>query len=520
MYDKLSIPARERSSWECIDLGIASAREHYWVLFVLFLVPCSLIALASYWAFPEYQAWLPMLLAWWFKPLYERPILYYLSRTMFGENMTIKMVITALPSLRKPGLLSSLTYSRLSPGRSLYMPIFVLEKQIGGAYRQRRDLLNYNQSAHNWLTILGIHIETVLQLSAFLLFYSLIPESVFVGDLLEFMDDDFGTVLNQALWILAMSLFAPFYVAAGFMLYINRRIKLEGWDIEINFHNIVNRLHKERKRSTAKPSSQSKGVISNTLTKTGCFLLLTLCMCNLHETSLHAEIAQENSTHSGELISQSEAYDRIYQIQKSEEIVEKETKTGWRFKQEESELKEQNDWFGISSLEGLSKILRFIAIVVMVSVLIYLVYFYRDIFARIKKKEIAVFDYHSELTPIAKRLKGIPDDFITAAQQAWDTGDHRLGMSLLYRGSLLRLVKKGCKEILIASTENECLTHLRTFKAGEHYDNMHLITRSWQQTAYAQRTISEATFQSLINSIQNGPLTQADDADQQVVTIT
>ena len=33
-------------------------------------------------------------------------------------------------------------------------------------------------------------------------------------------------------WVLALALLEPFYVAAGFGMYLNRRVELEAWDIE------------------------------------------------------------------------------------------------------------------------------------------------------------------------------------------------------------------------------------------------------------------------------------------------
>src|SRR5690606_28635311 len=40
---------------------------------------------------------------------------------------------------------------------------------------------------------------------------------------------------------LAMSAVAPFYVACGFSLYLNRRITLDAWDLDIAFKRIVNK---------------------------------------------------------------------------------------------------------------------------------------------------------------------------------------------------------------------------------------------------------------------------------------
>ena len=44
-----------------------------------------------------------------------------------------------------------------------------------------------------------------------------------------------NNVFMDLSFVLIMAAVAPFYCAGGFMLYISRRIELEGWDIEICF---------------------------------------------------------------------------------------------------------------------------------------------------------------------------------------------------------------------------------------------------------------------------------------------
>ena len=46
---------------------------------------------------------------------------------------------------------------------------------------------------------------------------------------------------NAVAW-LATSLVEPFYVGAGFGLYLDRRTQIEGWDIEIAFRRMRHRL--------------------------------------------------------------------------------------------------------------------------------------------------------------------------------------------------------------------------------------------------------------------------------------
>jgi hypothetical protein len=42
-------------------------------------------------------------------------------------------------------------------------------------------------------------------------------------------------VISSVAYAAAVGMLEPFYVAAGFGLYINRRVELEAWDIEQEF---------------------------------------------------------------------------------------------------------------------------------------------------------------------------------------------------------------------------------------------------------------------------------------------
>ena len=59
--------------------------------------------------------------------------------------------------------------------------------------------------------------------------------------------DTFGDLTLAGAWvytlagIAAITLVMPFHTMAGFALYLNRRIELEAWDIEISFRNIASR---------------------------------------------------------------------------------------------------------------------------------------------------------------------------------------------------------------------------------------------------------------------------------------
>jgi hypothetical protein len=64
-----------------------------------------------------------------------------------------------------------------------------------------------------------------------------------------FTADKMPTWLEAAfclLYLLVISIVEPFYVAAGFSLYLNRRTELEGWDIELGFRTLAARLEAQQ----------------------------------------------------------------------------------------------------------------------------------------------------------------------------------------------------------------------------------------------------------------------------------
>ncbi len=68
-------------------------------------------------------------------------------------------------SIVRPQLFANLTWRRFNPNRSFNMPVAVLEQLKGKERKQRIAVLGRGQHAGTWLTIVGIHFETLLELS-------------------------------------------------------------------------------------------------------------------------------------------------------------------------------------------------------------------------------------------------------------------------------------------------------------------------------------------------------------------
>jgi hypothetical protein len=234
--DRVSAVIRPRTAWESIDLGFALARHWFlplWGLWWMAVLPIGgllLLALRDH-----TDLWL--LAIWWLKPLYESLLLFWLSRALFGDAQPVARTARQLRHAFPPRLWPHLLWRRLSLARSFTMPVTLLERLSGRARRERLRILRGGSGAAAWLTMICVHLESLLWLSALLLIAFMIPEHLPALDLRAALFDDDSTLywLGTLSMLAALSVIAPFYVAAGFALYLGRRTELEAWDLELRF---------------------------------------------------------------------------------------------------------------------------------------------------------------------------------------------------------------------------------------------------------------------------------------------
>jgi len=235
--DKITIETRVRSAWSAIDLGICLARR-FWLrsvlLYLTLAIPVfGLILLAS----PSPESLWPYFILWWFKPIFERPILHMMSRELFSEPMSYRKVINEFWLWIKPAFFWVTTWRRLSIYRGMSAPIMLLEQPKGGDYSKRASVLVSKSSSEAlWLTVVFYHIEQFLFVALLALIAMFFPTWI-MDNWGSVSGDHYIAAITNGTMLIFMALIAPFYVAGGFMLYICRRIELEGWDIEIVFRN-------------------------------------------------------------------------------------------------------------------------------------------------------------------------------------------------------------------------------------------------------------------------------------------
>lgn len=244
--ERLSVSLRPRNAWESLDLGFLLMRQCAPALFKIWLALLLPFAAVLYLSLYRWPLAAPLLL-WWLKPLYDRILLFFFSRAVFGDAPGLRATWRALPGLSgKSRLLWSLTLGRFDPARSFTLPIWQLEG-LRGAEGRRRALVLQKQ-AHNqavWLTVVCIHLQWVVYFGLAGVLFMLAPSEYDLDWWALFAPDPglhWMYLGDAALNVLGLLLIEPFYVAAGFTLYLNRRTRLEGWDIELTLRRLEQRL--------------------------------------------------------------------------------------------------------------------------------------------------------------------------------------------------------------------------------------------------------------------------------------
>lgn len=95
------------------------------------------------------------------------------------------------------------------------------------------------------------------------------------------------------------------------------------------------------------------------------------------------------------------------------------------------------------------------------------------------------------------RPESLPEDVVAAARAAWERGDATLALSLLYRGALVRLAKRGALEIPESATENECLRAVRRMETDGIAGAFGALTGAWVRARYGHSAPAAAEFGAL-----------------------
>jgi len=232
--DALALRMRPRAPLEAADLGVRlcqSAAGSVYACYAVVFLPVAALALATF----EIGVWLPTLILFWSKPWLDRTILFVLSRAAFGQTTTVRELWEARGAVWGRQLLLTWTWRRLSPWRSFTQPIYQLEGLRFGKIRQRVVQVRRRKRGTALLMTLSFFMAQVCLVFAgvsLLLLFAPGESARTFFEMLFDPDSDFFEASTAVAFAIVLAFLEPFYVAAGFAMYLNRRAELEAWDVE------------------------------------------------------------------------------------------------------------------------------------------------------------------------------------------------------------------------------------------------------------------------------------------------
>lgn len=489
--DKITVVVRPRNAWEGVDLGFAMARRWFLPLWLLWLAVATPLLCVSVLLISESILYASLFI-WWFKPLYEPPLLFWMSRAMFDEYPGRRDMLRRWWHIVWPQLLANLSWRRLSPNRSFYMPVAVLEGLHGKQRRARLEVLGRRQQVGVWLTFFGMAVETTLEIAFSLLIIIMIPEELRWMDVGDFMTTPGKTeeLLQYAGYFLAMSLVAPFYVAGGFGLYLNRRSQLEGWDIELGFRQIM-----------ARRAGSGKRFSSAALVLLGALFLGV----------------PQHDARAAEFDDREQARTLITEVLDDEIFGKKETQTYWKYIGSEDEKDDDSslmtalfDWlleFFSGFFKGFASVgeaLLWAVAGLAIAAFLWWLIRNRGWLPGLKRQTKQTPQAVVTLFGLDLRPESLPDDIVAAARALLERDDARAALSLLYRGALTRFVQQNNPPIPASATEGECLERVINARSESEGEYFKTLTSAWICLAYGHLLPSRQQVESLCNNWQAG----------------
>ncbi len=494
--ENVTAEIRPRAPWESIDLGCSLARKHIGVIWKAWAVTVFPLWAVLAVLLQNHPIWL-LLCIWWLKPLYDRVPLMVLSRSLFGAEPTVLEVMKAWPKMLVRRLFFALFIGRFSPARSLSLPVAELEGLRGRAYSQRVNLLERNGGeGATMATLSGILLELVTGCGIVMLAMMMVPGHTSAewseGVSEFFIHDNISEISLGFFWLavgvymFSITVMEPFYVSAGFALYINSRTLTEGWDIELAFKRLSIRIKKMKSGVAGKGTA---------------LILLTMLGVG----------------------SSQDAYATGAGYRESAQQVLSDDDFTIHYKNVEVPVKKADgadglpEWLerllgggGSAFFMGtLSVIIFWTILAVVVGGLIYLIIKNRHSFSggiggssarvSIPKTEVVM--------GMDIRPESLPDDVVNAARAAWRDGDSHLALSLLYRGSITWFVHRGALPIAESDTEGDCLRRVQEVSESEYAPYFSSLTKVWVNTAYGENEPEDSRVVELCDTWPFGLIT-------------
>jgi hypothetical protein len=258
LVEDATIEIRTRRTTEIVDLAFLFYRTHLRVIGGVALalgLPLIGAAAALHWATGRW--WIAALFFWLTLPLPGGAVTLAASRIVFGTRLTVGRALALYGPLwaglffRRLGQqILALALAPIVVGYALrlrwgFTPMIVLLERLSGrALATRRIGLRRRGAASGF----GLEVALAIFMAAALVGIAITFELLATDILAIFPDGALFTMrtfdepARFALWLLAALIASPLATLSWFFLYLNARIRGEGWDIELGLKGVAARL--------------------------------------------------------------------------------------------------------------------------------------------------------------------------------------------------------------------------------------------------------------------------------------
>jgi hypothetical protein len=359
------------------------------------------------------------------------------------------------------------------------------------------------------LTVVCANFEIVLVLGCVVGLFSYVPlehwsETLRVGFMALLRDPPaWALLLSNFIGWLAMTAIAPFYIGAGFGLYLNRRTQIEAWDIEIAFRRL-----RERLLTAAAPLLVLLAVFIAAPLRAQEHDELPAPPVNV-ETKSDDDKQPEPPTlprvFGDQRVDDAAFRKAVEQAYADPLLGDKRKITQWekRNPAQPQPVKPAN----LSWLAAIARVFAFIgewALWIVVALLLVLLLatakywlpWMRGMARQRQKLKVEVATEALEIPEI------LPPDIAASARRLWREGRPRHALALLYRASVEGMIARVETVLPPGATEAQCLRASRRLADGNSRELFARMVRVWQYAAYAQRLPDETEFGNLLDQLQ------------------
>lgn len=472
--NRLSFNPRKRGAYETFDLTVLLTKQHFLPLFSLYIclaVPVFILAGVLFgWSWSAF-------IVWFLKPLFERPILDYMSKVVFNQQATISSSLKSILKLQAGDIFINMTLYRLSPNRAFLAPVTQLERLDGRRKEMRKQVLFATSKPKQTLWMMFcVHFEFILMIGISAIIFTLIPTSLS-------LEEPLYQILESPLWmeiafnsvyVISVALVAPLFVTGGFMAYLHRRIDLEGWDIELTFKNMRARL--------------------NTLLSIAC-LFFACCLFAVPGKSM------------AEPIDKLIIKEQVSTLYAQDDVIEKKTTWVPNFDLEKDSSADGDYRWLANFFKSLGNFLSYfiwLLIVLFVLWLVYLLVKKRGFFLALELPKRQKNQHREHIIPTMFadiKPQDLPEDLIAAARSAYQENNQRLALAYLLHFSLRWAQSTHQVKLHRSMTETECKSAIDAKVTEQSKDVFTQLFSAWVKVAWGHQSLN-FDFNVLIAQIE------------------